>query len=190
MRLKLVILAVVLVVGVLAGVYAYRSSDSAEAAPAAGTADSSASASATPSVKPGESLWKKRCESDKDEPGKCEAFQLVTETKTQKRFMEVAFGYPEKGDQASVVIILPLGVMVAAGGTLQADSDKDGKKFPIVTCVPAGCVGRFKLDADFVTRLKGAKALTVGMYGGDGKPLNVKLPLDGFKDAIESIKRL
>jgi invasion protein IalB len=185
-----VITAILVVLG-LGGLYIYKSglieSSSAKAATEGDTVSTDPAAGAEA---PKGSQWATRCDEPKDgKPAHCEAFQSLTVTDTKQRFMEVAFAHPKDTMETAVAIVMPLGIVVSAGGTLQADEDPEGKKFQILTCVPEGCIARFNLDDAFMTKLKSAKTMTVGMAEASGKPMNVKLSLEGFSDALAAIQK-
>ena len=187
-----IVTAIVVVLG-LTGLYLYKSgsldSSSAQAGDTA-SADTASTEAAQGGEAPKGSQWATRCDEPKDgKPKNCEAFQSLTVTETKQRFMEIAFAHPKDAKETSVAIVLPLGIIVSAGGTLQADEDPEGKKFQILTCVPEGCVARFNLDDAFMDKLKKAKSLTVGLAETTGKPMNVKLSLEGFADAFASVQQ-
>jgi invasion protein IalB len=189
--MRVFVIAAILVVLGLGGLYIYRSGSiptvESSAAQAAETGDT---ATAAGGEAPKGSQWVTRCDEPKDgKPANCEAFQSLTVAKTKQRFMEVAFARPKDATETMVAIVLPLGIVVAAGGTLQAGEDTQGKQFQILTCLPEGCLARFKLDDAFMDKLKNAKTMTVGIAEAGGKPLNVKLSLEGFADALASVQK-
>lgn len=199
--MKMVALTAVVVVLGLVGLFIYKSQASDNAASEASSVASAVGApveaakgsdSKAADSQAGGPFWAKRCEEPKDgKVAHCEVFQQITAKKTNQRFMEVAFAYPDKPEKAgdlNAVVIMPLGIVVAAGGTLQAGQDPEGKKFQILTCGQGGCLARFVLDGAFVQKIREAKTLTVGMVEASGKKLNVQLPLEGFDKALSSIK--
>ena len=190
--MRMFIITAILVVLGLGGLYIYKSgsieSSSAQAASEADTASTDPAAAAGEAPKGAQ--WATRCDEPKDgKPANCEAFQSLSVTETKQRFMEVAFAHPKDAKETAVAIVMPLGIVVGAGGTLQADEDPEGKKFQILTCVPEGCVARFNLDDAFMAKLKKAKTMTVGMAEASGKPMNVKLSLEGFAEALATIQK-
>jgi invasion protein IalB len=189
--MRIFIITAILVVLCLGGLYIYKSGSS-EAAPSAVEETQTAESGANDSEKPVEkgkdgAGWSKRCvEEDKS---KCEVFITVTDSKTKQRFMEIAFGYPEPGQEVMAGVILPLGIVVSAGGFFQVDEDPQGKKFQIITCTPSGCIAKFKLDNAFMDKLTAGKMLTVGVMQTNGKPLKVQMPLENFANVHSEVKR-
>ncbi len=134
-------------------------------------------------------LWSKRCDKPKTEGSApyCEVFQKLSETKTKQRFLEFALGYSAGREKPITgVMILPLGVMLQSGGTIQVD-DKTLKAFAINTCLPEGCVAQMELDPAFLDEMTQGKTLHVKFADAKGKVMGVDMPLGGFATQLGTL---
>jgi len=148
-----------------------------EAAPQAGSEGSATAAAPSEGT-----AWAKRCDKPKEEgkPEYCEVFQKLTVTKTKQRFLEFAVGYPAGKEKSPyAVIVLPLGILVQSGGTMQVD-DKPVKQFGIQTCLPAGCIVKVELDAASTADMSAGNLLHLKFASAEGKVMGVDLQLKGF----------
>ncbi|MCC6598615.1 MAG: invasion associated locus B family protein [Alphaproteobacteria bacterium] len=183
----IVLVAVVLV----AGVGGFLLMKNRNAAPgSAAQAQETAADAAKGNVKSTEQYfgnWGSRCDTVEGKPPYCEAFQRLSVKETRQRFMEFAVGFPAGAVSATGVVVLPLGVLVKAGGALKVD-EKEPRRFSINTCLPAGCVARITLDETLLSEMKSGKLMAVTFANAEGKPMTVNLPLDGFDKALATIR--
>lgn len=81
-------------------------------------------------------------------------------------------------------ITLPLGMMIPQGTRLLVDQDQ-----PLVsryvTCIPAGCLADYDLDAAFVGKLKKAQNLVLQGINAQGQLSSFALPLADFAKVNE-----
>lgn len=137
------------------------------------------------------SAWSKRCnESQKgseNQKPNCEIFQILTVTKTKQKFLEFALGYGGNPASANAVIVLPLGLQLNKGGLLQIDKQEGGEKFSLETCLPSGCVARFKIKPEFLKGMMGGQNLYISIVDTHGKVMKIKLSLQGFDTTLKSL---
>jgi len=88
-------------------------------------------------------------------------------------------------DGANGVMIVPFGLQLAAGVTLQVDTKEKAGPRPFETCLPAGCVVALGLDKDTLTGLRVGRKLNVGLKDVGGKPLEISVSLAGFAAAYD-----
>lgn len=88
-------------------------------------------------------------------------------------------------DRADGVLILPFGVALAQGVTLQLDGAPPVGPLRFRTCLPVGCVAPIAFDARFIAFLRKGQTLALTMAAEDGKALTIKLPLKGLGAAID-----
>jgi invasion protein IalB len=134
------------------------------------------------------SYWTVRCEkgakSQKD--GKCEIFQRLILKENGKRVTEMAIGFPEKKDTARGVIVLPLGVLLTEGMTLQIDANP-AFAFKVRYCSNDGCFAYVNLSkAVLDTMRKGSKA-TLSFRTMQGKKVNVVISLKDFDKSLKQV---
>ncbi|MDD2049941.1 invasion associated locus B family protein [Pseudomonas putida] len=94
------------------------------------------------------------------------------------------------GAGAKGVLVLPFGLDVQKGVTLQADEGKPFSVSRISHCLPIGCVVEVKLDAATMARLDKSKALKVNATINGGKQVSFDISLKGFKKAFNRTKVL
>lgn len=128
--------------------------------------------------------WTKRCEKDSKY---CEIFQRIIVKENQKRLVEFAVGFPNKdSEKAQAALILPLGIMVAEGVTVQLQGIKETKA-PVKTCTEAGCLAVFEVPDDTLNAMINSDKVTVLFKGAAGKPFQVIMSLGGFADELSKL---
>jgi invasion protein IalB len=128
--------------------------------------------------------WTKRCEKDSKY---CEIFQRIIVKENQKRLVEFAIGFPNKeSEKAQAALILPLGIMVAEGVTIQVQGTKEAKA-PVKTCTEAGCLAVFEVPDDTLNAMINSDKVTILFKGAAGKPFQVIMSLGGFADELSKL---
>jgi invasion protein IalB len=145
-------------------------------------------AAAAGKAKDPDSYWTVRCEkgAKNDKSGKCEIFQRLVLQESGKRVAEMAIGFPEKKDSARGVIVLPLGVLLTEGMTLQVDTNP-AFAFKVRYCSNDGCFAYVNLNrAVLDTMRKGSKA-KITFRTMQGKNVNVVISLKDFDKGLKQI---
>lgn len=83
---------------------------------------------------------------------------------------------------AKATLILPFGLDLQRGVTLQMDDGQAGPVQPIRTCLAAGCLVEVDFDAAMVASLGKAKTVKVSAIA-DGKDTPFTIPMNGFQSA-------
>lgn len=133
--------------------------------------------------------WVQRCSKDPKDAKKenCEVFQRLIMKEDGKRFMEFAVGYPEKGDTARGVLVLPLGIMVNEGLEMNVDG-KSSFSFKLRLCQLDGCYAFLKLTPQVLDSMRKGKAVNVMFMSARGQKINTELSLEGFGKALKKVK--
>ena len=87
-------------------------------------------------------------------------------------------------------LILPFGLMLDAGVTLQVDDGKAGKPLRFSTCVPGGCVVPLKFDTAYVAALRAGKSLHLNVKSMDSKDVALAISLKGLPGALDRLQAL
>ncbi|MBP1852004.1 invasion associated locus B family protein [Rhizobium halophytocola] len=87
-------------------------------------------------------------------------------------------------------LVLPFGLSLPKGVSLQVDRKTFGKPLGFFTCLPAGCFVPLRLDAGMVAMLGKGQALLVLAADRTGKPLQLSISLAGFDAALQRVTAL
>ncbi|WP_420992276.1 invasion associated locus B family protein [Cupriavidus sp. 30B13] len=81
--------------------------------------------------------------------------------------------------------ILPFGLDLAAGATLQIDDGAKGQVLPFRTCLPAGCVVSSNIEPRMLASLRNATSLKIYAKADGGRDMMFPLSLSGFGSAYD-----
>lgn len=87
-------------------------------------------------------------------------------------------------------LVMPFGLLLAAGVTLQIDDGQAREPLPFSTCLPAGCIVPLEFDAKTVASLRTATKLAVKARGMDQKDVALSVSLKGVAAALDRLKVL
>lgn len=88
-------------------------------------------------------------------------------------------------------LILPFGLLLDAGVTLQIDEQPAMAPLPFRTCLPAGCAVPITLDQAEVDALRAGTTLNLTAKAGDTEQdLALAISLNGFSTALDRIVEL
>lgn len=185
---KVIVVLIVLGIALGIGGFIFMTSgeEGKEAAPKTVGAQEASSSTDQKSSQPNlaKHAWTKRCEK---ESKYCEIFQRIIVKENQKRLVEFAIGFPNKdSEKAQAAVILPLGIMVAEGVTIQVQAAKETKA-PVKTCTEAGCLAVFEVPDDTLNAMINSDKVTVLFKGAAGKPFQVIMSLGGFADELSKL---
>jgi invasion protein IalB len=125
--------------------------------------------------------WLVRCPTS-PQPMPCDAVQLLLEPKSKQRVLSVSVAYDQVKAAQVVRIILPLGVWLPNGVTVQAGGVKIDKVV-VRRCEPFGCVVEGFLDAKLRDAMRKGGDAKIVVYDQNQKPLDLKFSLKGFAAA-------
>ncbi len=94
------------------------------------------------------------------------------------------------GDTLSGTLVLPFGLHLDSGVTLQVDDTTALKPSRFSTCLPAGCLVPLALDKETTAALRAGSTLHLKAESVDGKKLTFSVSLKGFAAALQRLKAL
>lgn len=98
---------------------------------------------------------------------------------------------PAPGDTVTGTLILPFGLKLAAGVTMQVDDNAPVPPAYFSTCLPAGCLVPLTLDAAQVGQLRaGAAVKLVAQAADTGQEVTFSISLKGFSGALDRVVAL
>jgi invasion protein IalB len=125
--------------------------------------------------------WLVRCPT-LPKPAPCDAVQLLLEPKSKQRVLSVSVAYDQVKALPVVRIVLPLGVWLPNGVTVQA-GDVKIDKVTVRRCEAFGCVVEGFLDAKLRDAMRKGGGAKIVVYDQNKKPLDLKFSLKGFAPA-------
>ena len=165
-----------------------------EAPPAQGASPPAAEGQAPPGLDLTERQfqdWILRCGKSQQGPEVCEMQQQRAD-KEGRTIMAVAVGTVPGSSDLGLLIILPLGIALPPGVSLQVDG---GAEVPLVVdrCERQGCRIEMLIKPDLMTRLKGGREAKVFFEAdnpqGERQRLGVPISLLGFTAALGELTR-
>lgn len=135
--------------------------------------------------------WMLRCGRSQEGPEVCEMQQQRTDSEG-RTVMAVAVGTVPGAPQPGMLIILPLGISLPAGVTLQID---DGAQIPLQVerCERQGCRIEMLVEPELLNRLKSGHEAKVFFEAfdpqGERQRLGIPISLLGFTAAVNELTR-
>ena len=125
--------------------------------------------------------WLVRCPTA-PQPMPCDAVQLLVEPKSKQRVLSISVAYEPTKAQHVVRIVLPLGVWLPNGATIEAGTAKI-EKVVIRRCEPFGCVVEGLLDPKLREAMRKEGEAKIVVFDQAQKPLDLKFSLKGYAGA-------
>ena len=114
----------------------------------------------------------------------CAVSQQQIDKATKKRVLAIGLSSePNGGVKGS--LMMPFGLLLDSGVTLQIDDGPLTAPVHFRTCMPGGCVIPLEWPAATVTALRTAQKLKVVAQGDDGKPVPFTISMAGFASALD-----
>lgn len=132
--------------------------------------------------------WTARCEATVGKvEGGCFLYQNLVLREGGQRVLQFAAGYAEGSATPIALVSLPLGISLPPGVWLRVD---EGERAQVMVerCEPAGCRAGLPLGPALLDQMLVGKRLTVTFHDSERKPIDMPLPLDGFKAGLAALK--
>jgi invasion protein IalB len=113
----------------------------------------------------------------------CALSQELTDRKSGQRVL--AIEVRPAGTAADGTLVLPFGLALAKGATLQIDDGQASSALAFRTCLPAGCVVPVNFDTKMLAALRSGAALKVKATRDGGGDVQFSLSLKGFGGAFD-----
>ncbi|MBZ9811081.1 MULTISPECIES: invasion associated locus B family protein [unclassified Mesorhizobium] len=138
------------------------------------------------SLREGHGDWTVSCNVTTQNGAAAKACALSQEqTDAQSRQRVLAMEVRPNGEMVQGTLILPFGLALDQGVTLQID---DGVVLPALrfrTCLPGGCLVDLSFEGDTLAALRNGTSLKVKVVADGGKETNLALSLKGFPGALD-----
>jgi len=120
----------------------------------------------------------------------CDMYEELQDKNTHQRVLGVSLAYVPKDDKHVVDIAVPLGVSIGAGAVIKTDSFTS-PKLAFRRCDQQGCYVEGVMPNDMVASIaKSGPDASVNIVADDGKAYAIKISLDGFAAAHDSMASL
>lgn len=93
-------------------------------------------------------------------------------------------------DGASGALVMPFGLQLSKGVSLQIDEAKAGAAQAFSTCLPAGCIVPLNFGEAQLKALNSGKALNLVAEAVTGGEVKLSVSLEGFSAALNRVKEL
>ena len=113
----------------------------------------------------------------------CGMSQEQTDSNSRQRILAVELKPDNTG--ASGILVLPFGLSLDRGVTLQIDDGPAGQPNKFRTCIPVGCVVPVSFDAKTLATLRKASQLKIKAVADGGKETPFAVSLKGFPNAFD-----
>ena len=116
----------------------------------------------------------------------------ISQQQTQQNGQRVLAIELGKGADGGIAgnLVLPFGLLLDAGATVQIDDGQPHQPLRFSTCLPAGCLVPLGFDVKTVAVLRTGTALRVKVQGMDKKDLAFSVSLKGLAAALDRLKVL
>ena len=115
----------------------------------------------------------------------------ISQRQTQQDGQRVLAVELRTSDEAvSGTLVLPFGLHLDVGITLQIDDAAALKPLRFSTCLPTGCLVPLSFDPKTVAALRAGSTLHVKAQSIDARELTFSVSLKGFASALERLKAL
>jgi invasion protein IalB len=133
--------------------------------------------------------WTVRCFAV-NSPSPCDMYEELQNKDSHQRVLSVSIAYLPKDDRNVVDIAVPLGVSIANGAVIKTDS-YTSPPLSFRRCDQGGCYVEGVMPNDMVTSIgKSGPDGSVNIVSDDGKSFAIRLSLDGFASAHDSMAQL
>jgi len=118
----------------------------------------------------------------------CSMIQQQTNRETGQRVLAIELRKTEAGMGGA--LMLPFGILLESGVTLQIDGGAAGDNLRFRTCVPNGCLVPLDFGSEFVSALVRGGQLNIATVAEGGNDITFSVSLRGFSAASSRIAEL
>ena len=127
--------------------------------------------------------WQVHCAAQADAK-RCTLSQEQANAQTHQRVLAIELG-GGNSDKVDGILVLPFGLSLQSGATVQLDDTEVVASLKFRTCLPAGCILPFSFDTKTLAELRKGTALTINAVADGGAATNFKVSLKGFSGALD-----
>lgn len=118
----------------------------------------------------------------------CSLSQQQFDSKSRQRVLAIELRPSGAGLQG--LLVLPFGLALDQGVTLQVDDGPAGPPLRFRTCLPDGCLVALNFDDKLAAILRKGTALTVKAVSDGGDPTSFRVSLKGLPGALTRVSTL
>jgi len=120
----------------------------------------------------------------------CVVSQQQSKRDTNQRVLTVEYSQ-DNNNSTNGMLIMPFGLLLSAGITLQVDEKVVSKPLPFRTCLPAGCIVPLTLDKSGIEAQRlGTTLKIVAMSSDNNQPVQLAVSLKGLADALDRVREI
>lgn len=90
----------------------------------------------------------------------------------------------------TATLLLPFGILLDSGVTLQIDDQPPSSQQRFRTCLPTGCLAVFAIDRSVVGKMRGGTVLKLNVTTDAETPLTFPVSLHGLSAALDRMVAL
>lgn len=121
----------------------------------------------------------------------CALAQQQQQRSTNQLVLAAEFGPTQDDGSVAGRLVLPFGLLMSAGVTLQIDDLPVSGAYPFRTCLSVGCIVPLTLDAGMVVDARAGAVLTIMATASEtSQSVRLAVSLAGFAAALDRIRML
>jgi invasion protein IalB len=131
--------------------------------------------------------WRLTCQDAQPQP-----VCTVSQEQTQQNGQRVlAINLRTNGkDALTGNLVMPFGLLLDAGVSLQIDDGRQDAPLRFATCLPGGCIVALNFDAKYLAALRNATTLRLKAQSTDAKEVALSISMKGFAAAVDRLQVL
>jgi invasion protein IalB len=126
--------------------------------------------------------WRVTCSQQSEKV--CSLSQQQVSAENRQRIIVVELKATDP-DKVEGTLVMPFGLLLDAGITLQIDDNGKPWSLRFRTCLPAGCLVPLAFDKETLAALRKGKSLKVGATAHSGQEAMFGISLNGFSGALD-----
>lgn len=125
-----------------------------------------------------------------DSVKQCVMVQQQRQNTDNQLVLGVELNAPKKDGTVEGMLVLPFGMRLSSGITLQIDEQAALPSVAFSTCLPIGCLLPVSFDEATVAAARAGTSLKLSGVSNDGQPITFAVSLNGFAHALERLSKL
>lgn len=119
----------------------------------------------------------------------CALSQMQVQQNTGQRVLSLELKAADDGSVTGT-LVMPFGLVLNTGVTLQVDDKAAGKALRFRACFPEGCTVPLSFDVATVASLREGSTLKIKAQANDGSDVELTVSLKGFGPALDRVTAL
>ncbi|HVX75487.1 MAG TPA: invasion associated locus B family protein [Bradyrhizobium sp.] len=121
----------------------------------------------------------------------CVAVQRQSRKENGQQLLMIELTPAKNADALTGALVLPFGLLLTSGVTLQIDGNPPAVPLAFRTCLPVGCIVPLSFDKTIAGALQTGTTLKITATANDtNQPVTFSVPLKGVVPALKRIKAL